>query len=1576
MKKIVLLLVGCLLFISKSNVFSQNKNNLVVPKLEYRGDYTKALSYSNEFKQEELFNTTTLKYSIDNSKVKKRGSKVILDTLKYVDSKKSAGNPTNYITKNGYYSVFNLKGYPAASPSTGTDYLSLYQKFNSQTPTKVKGVGIVLKALNTTSSNVKVSIYGKKTKGGVIETLGEVTKSIAAGNPAMVYFNFPTDVLVADTFIYQVSPVTNGVDSIQVYLNGKYGQYTTSATASISGTTLTATAYSNVGFAVGKVISGAGILPGTKIIAQTQAATFTVDKSQTVSSTNITAETFTFGFEGATLGVYNVPTTGTPKKYQTYVFWNNTTNKPYETDIITYPIVEYTWDSNPTIDNKCLGTSKTVNVVGSNLDLIKNPLFNRSAFNQKILGFTKADKQYYHYISFAKDKSADQIDESSPGYSVSKVYTNDLNDTINVYEYLISYNAKTYVNTFNTQFLVSSSLVSTPSSQNATGNNADGKATVNVSGGFSPYTYSWTNSSETTNSITVAPGTYKPTIVDANQCSLVANEIVVSGTQSPKSTDKDFLTYSINGVQGSISTSNNIITLTLPTGTDLTNLTAVYTTSAKSSVTSGAATVNFTNPVSYTITAEDGTTKDYIVTVTTEKVSLSNLCELTSFTLGVVAGTINSNNIVTVTLPNGSSLTQVASFVVSSGATVKIGSTTQTSGVTANIYSADVVYEVTAQDGVTKKTYTVKVTVASAPVLGCKDLDNWKDGKNTQSQLYATDSTGYAGNGYFTGTGINYFQGLYEKFETLKNDSKTYKLNSVKYSFGKLVSGNDTNSIVFVGYLPAPSNDLPGKVKLFSKRVLVKTVVSNLSNTGDYTLDLSSDNLKVKGSFYAGIQFKYRKGWGTPNVGQDTIALYSNTPGAQGSTINSAYCMYKTSATDTVFDTIMPTAYQFSLGVYANVCDLSSAKDLLSFNFVSPAGTVSTSGNAITVSLPVGTNASVLSSLVATFTSSAKSTVKIGSTLQTSGQTSNNFTSPLTYTVTAEDGSTKDYTVTVTIEQAPISKSSAKDFLTYSINGKAGVIGSTTISVVLPAGTSLTNLTPTYTTSDKATVTSGANSTNFTSPVVYTITAEDGTTKNYTVTVTTDSGNQNNAADLLTFGFTNPNVTGVISGTNITVSVPYGTNIKSLVASFTASSGAIVKVTNIVQISGGSVVDYTAPVTVVVSSEDGKTIKSYIVTVTITPLLSSAKELLTFGFASPSAIGSISGNTVGLTVPFGTNVSALIANFTSSPNSIVRVGSIIQVSGISPNNFTSSVLYTVVAQDGSTKDYTVVVSISPQSGTGGTSAKEILSFGLLNPYINGSISGNVITISGQAGSDISKQQIYFSVSPGATLTLNGVVLTTNVSVVNFSNPVTVTVTATDGTKKDYVITVTIPKKNGKLITFFKFLEVPSATVTIDDSKKIITVHVPFGTSLNLTSVFGVSAGASVSIGGIIQASGASQISYAKDVNYVVTAEDGTTATYTIKVIVDPNTAGVEDIESTVVRIFPNPSNGAFTCASSIETYEIIVTDILGHSVYSAHVEPNGTGTHTFDVSTFGAGVYFATLQFEGTSKMFKLKVVK
>ena len=112
---------------------------------------------------------------------------------------------------------------------------------------------------------------------------------------------------------------------------------------------------------------------------------------------------------------------------------------------------------------------------------------------------------------------------------------------------------------------------------------------------------------------------------------------------------------------------------------------------------------------------------------------------------------------------------------------------------------------------------------------------------------------------------------------------------------------------------------------------------------------------------------------------------------------------------------------------------------------------------------------------------------------------SKDFTSAQTYTVTAEDGSTKPYTVTVTIAPA----SSAKDVLTCNFGalGPATIAGSN-IMLTVALNQDVTSLAPTFTLSPLATLSPASGSSqNFTSAVTYTVTAQNGSTQVYSVAV-------------------------------------------------------------------------------------------------------------------------------------------------------------------------------------------------------------------------------------------------------------------------------------------------------------------------------------------------------------------------------------------------------------------------------------------------------------------------------------------
>jgi len=80
---------------------------------------------------------------------------------------------------------------------------------------------------------------------------------------------------------------------------------------------------------------------------------------------------------------------------------------------------------------------------------------------------------------------------------------------------------------------------------------------------------------------------------------------------------------------------------------------------------------------------------------------------------------------------------------------------------------------------------------------------------------------------------------------------------------------------------------------------------------------------------------------------------------------------------------------------------------------------------------------------------------------------------------------------------------------------------------------------------------------------------------------------------------------------------------------------------------------------------------------------------------STNVIGTIDSvnHAVTLTVPSGTDITALIATFKLSTGASAKVGSTSQISGTTANDFTSSVSYTITAEDGiTTQDWVVTMT--------------------------------------------------------------------------------------------------------------------------------------------------------------------------------------------------------------------------------------------------------------------------------------------
>ena len=187
--------------------------------------------------------------------------------------------------------------------------------------------------------------------------------------------------------------------------------------------------------------------------------------------------------------------------------------------------------------------------------------------------------------------------------------------------------------------------------------------------------------------------------------------------------------------------------------------------------------------------------------------------------------------------------------------------------------------------------------------------------------------------------------------------------------------------------------------------------------------------------------------------------------------------------------------------------DRSSAKEITTFTFgsLSPAVAGTIDDNDITVTVPSGTDVTSLSPTVV---------VSPEATVSPASGTAQDFTSPVTYTVTAEDGSTATYTVTVNVTPEQSGEAEIISFVLGELDPPvdSDIDEDNNITATVPARTDLTALVPTIVISEDATIdpASGAAQ-DFTEPVTYTVTAEDGTTQEYTVTITPAASVQVNA---------------------------------------------------------------------------------------------------------------------------------------------------------------------------------------------------------------------------------------------------------------------------------------------------------------------------------------------------------------------------------------------------------------------------------------------------------------------------------
>ncbi|MDR1277931.1 MAG: DUF5018 domain-containing protein [Treponema sp.] len=313
-----------------------------------------------------------------------------------------------------------------------------------------------------------------------------------------------------------------------------------------------------------------------------------------------------------------------------------------------------------------------------------------------------------------------------------------------------------------------------------------------------------------------------------------------------------------------------------------------------------------------------------------------------------------------------------------------------------------------------------------------------------------------------------------------------------------------------------------------------------------------------------------------------------------------------------------------------------------------------------------------------------------------------NFQTAVNYVVTAENDTRKYYRVDVTVTPDTAKEITAFSFVEVSptnvlISGAANGADKYPIAITVPKETDLSGLKPmiTYTgvsitgsgvndTSGPGTVT-GTSAVNFSSsdssPVNYTVTAQDGSDKTYAVTVRAE---EPETIEITGFYFTEPLAVGKINqdANLINVTVPSGTMLESLKPTvyFTGMN---------LNPGSGMANNFASPATYTVTGRSGKT-RTYSVVVSAVP--SNTKDITRFRLsgvvnsgliigAAPDADGLYS---ISVQVPAGTNLGSL-------ETEITHTGVSISPAAGAPRDFNNPQNYTVRAEDGSVKTYKVTV---------------------------------------------------------------------------------------------------------------------------------------------------------------------------------------------------------------------------------------------------------------------------------------------
>lgn len=272
-----------------------------------------------------------------------------------------------------------------------------------------------------------------------------------------------------------------------------------------------------------------------------------------------------------------------------------------------------------------------------------------------------------------------------------------------------------------------------------------------------------------------------------------------------------------------------------------------------------------------------------------------------------------------------------------------------------------------------------------------------------------------------------------------------------------------------------------------------------------------------------------------------------------------------------------------------------------------------------------------------------------------------------------------------------------------------------TISVILPYGYSRNDLTPSFSLSLGAYVkcngslqTSGISHIDFSNPVIYRVFAENrNIVKNWTVKV---QNAQNSACQFESFtiaGFTKK-VSIDKNTQTVKVKVVSDADLTNMSVQFKLSDGASAWIGSNEQISNIGTVNFSSPVTYKIIAKDRVSTSLWTVIVEKPDTGTDFISFVVPGIIKSATIENVNRKIVA-EVLSGQLLNSLPAYFQLSPNARAWVGPTEQISGLNLNNFSSPVVYKVIAEDSiNIKEWTVTVSRQVVSVASETSGNPLL----------------------------------------------------------------------------------------------------------------------------------------------------------------------------------------------------------------------------------------------------------------------------